>query len=369
MDGPSSPATTIRAIKETGRSVVDALFKYRARVKNASKSCGRLNEKVQFINALAILAERYVSRVPTSMAPYSFCMSWIDDKSPAALYKNELDKLMKNLSPKQNVGWMKSLKRQRPLKKSNSINAVIESFEWFIESLNLTVILKNALVIPYSQLGQISKAERLYPTGDALSAISRQVEHQRAGKRAELFCPIGDALNAIRSRQVERQRAGDELQKMYIWMDAINCTTEYETTLGQRQDETCKWLFDLERYSDWCCSRNAFLRLCGKPGSGKSVLTSTVIENLSKTETDGGVLAYFYCNFRVERSTHVFEVIRSLVTQLLVKSDKDWLPLFDDLVKRKSNCEPPPVDLKILYPLLLKALQLHNRTGPRHRCT
>ncbi|KAF9233303.1 hypothetical protein BU15DRAFT_66698 [Melanogaster broomeanus] len=148
---------------------------------------------------------------------------------------------------------------------------------------------------------------------------------------------------------------------MFKWMDVVDCTTKYETTLRQRQDETCKWLFDLKRYSDWCSSRNPFLRLCGKPGSGKSVLISAVIDSLSTTETDGGVLAYFYCDFRMERSTHAFEVIRSLVTQLLVKSNKDWLPLFNDLVKRKSKREPPPVDLEILYPLLLKALQLHNR--------
>ncbi|KAF9230090.1 hypothetical protein BU15DRAFT_69495, partial [Melanogaster broomeanus] len=176
-----------------------------------------------------------------------------------------------------------------------------------------------------------------------------------------------DALIAI-SKQGEEHGTllkgaidSDELQKMYDWMDAVNCTTKYEITLGQRQDETCKWLLDLKRYSDWRSSQNAFLRVCGKPGAGKSVLISAVIDSLSKTEIKGGALAYFYCDFRTDRTTHACEVIRSLVTQLLVKSNKDWLPLFPDLVKRKSNREPPPVDLKILYPLLLEALRLHDR--------
>ncbi|KAF9231192.1 hypothetical protein BU15DRAFT_82718 [Melanogaster broomeanus] len=141
----------------------------------------------------------------------------------------------------------------------------------------------------------------------------------------------------------------------------VNCSDKYQFTLGQRQDETCKWLLDSKRYSDWCSSRNAFLRVCGKPGAGKSVLISAVIENLSSTATNGSVLAYFYCDFRTDRTTHAFEVIRSLLTQLLRKSHKDWLPSFHELVRCKSDGETPPVRLEELYRLLLKALQLHDR--------
>ncbi|KAF9229913.1 hypothetical protein BU15DRAFT_69647 [Melanogaster broomeanus] len=112
--------------------------------------------------------------------PYSFCMSWIDDKSPAVLYQERDGQAHgEPVSQKQDVGWMKSLKRRWPLKKSK-INAAIESFECFIESLNLAVTLKNALPIPYFQIGQTSRAELFHPIGDALNAISRQVEHQRA---------------------------------------------------------------------------------------------------------------------------------------------------------------------------------------------
>ncbi|KAF9233298.1 hypothetical protein BU15DRAFT_66694 [Melanogaster broomeanus] len=317
----SSDANTVRAIIDTGGAVITALVKYSATFKNTNESCQKLIQEIQLINALTSAAEAYVRTLSICTVPDSFCRCWTDPNSPAMLYKSELDKVRENLedvwlSQKQDVGWVKCLKRREGWSMKNSeINATIESFERFIKLFNLafTASVKNA-----------------------------------------------DALNAV-SRQVEDQCAGDERKEMYKWMDAVDCTIKYETTLRQRQDETCKWLLDSKRYYNWCSSRKGFLRLCGKPGSGKSVLTSTVIQSLSKTTADGSVLAYFYCDFRTERSTHAFEIIRSLLTQLLRKYKDNWLPLFDDLVNRKSNGSMPPVDLDMLYKLLLKAVQLHHQ--------
>ncbi|KAF9235652.1 hypothetical protein BU15DRAFT_64656 [Melanogaster broomeanus] len=320
----SSSANTVREIIETGGAVITALVKYSASVKNANESCQRLIQEIRLINSLASTAEAYVRTLSIYTVPDNFCRCWTDPKSPAMLYKSELDKVRENLegvwlSQKHDAGWMKCLKmRQGRSIKNSEINAAIESFERFINLFNpvFTASLKNA---------------------DALNAISRQ---------PALF---------------DDKRPGDKLREMYKWMDAVECTTKHETTLLQRQDETCKWLFDSRAYVHWCSCQKGFLRLSGKPGSGKSVLASTVIQNLSKTAADGTVLAYFYCDFRTERSTHAFEIIRSLLTQLLQKYKDNWLPLFDDLVNRESNGAMPPVDLDILYKLLLKAVQLHHQ--------
>ncbi|KAF9233310.1 hypothetical protein BU15DRAFT_80243 [Melanogaster broomeanus] len=307
MDGLSS-ATTIIAIIETGATVIGTLVKYSASVKNARKSCQRLIEEIELINSLAHAAEESVHKLSTGIAPGSFCRCWIDPQSPAMRYKSELDKFMMKLSEKQDVSRVKGMIRRLgwPAKESE-IKAAIESFERF----------------------------------PIVSTPSKtQGEEQRTLVKA-----------AIDS---------NELQQMYNWMDAVNCTTKYEITLRQRQDETCKWLFDLQRYSDWCSSRNAFLRVRGKTGAGNSVLISAVIESLSKTGTKG--------------------VIRSFLTHLLRMSKDNWLPLFDDLVDRKSSGSPPPVDLEILYQLLLRACndyvkltaflaRLHNEGSCRIFCT
>ncbi|KAF9230258.1 hypothetical protein BU15DRAFT_69347 [Melanogaster broomeanus] len=226
----SSSATTVRAIIETGGAVITALVKYSASVKNTNESCQRLIQEIQLINSLASAAEAYVRTLSISTVPDSFCWCWTDPKSPAMLYKSELDKIRENLegvwlSQKQDAGWMKCLKRRM---KNSEINAAIESFEQFINLFNpsFTASVKNLNTY---------------------------------------------ALNAI-SRQVEDQCASDELKEMYKWMDAVDCTTKYEITLRQRQDETCKWLFDSRAYVHWCSSPKGFLRLCGKRESCAAIV-------------------------------------------------------------------------------------------------
>ncbi|KIJ11862.1 hypothetical protein PAXINDRAFT_171593, partial [Paxillus involutus ATCC 200175] len=77
------------------------------------------------------------------------------------------------------------------------------------------------------------------------------------------------------------------------------------------------------------------------------------------------ILAFFYCDFRNERSTSATEVMRSLLTQLLHLADIDSVDCRDavpELVKRKAEGTEPPSDIKLLTRLVRQAAQkLHPR--------
>lgn len=63
-------------------------------------------------------------------------------------------------------------------------------------------------------------------------------------------------------------------------------------------DGTCKWVIQLPEFSNWQNeSQNSLLWLHGTQGSGKSCLTSSVINKIMKTSegNDMHALAYFYC--------------------------------------------------------------------------
>ncbi|KAF9231748.1 hypothetical protein BU15DRAFT_82041 [Melanogaster broomeanus] len=321
MDGLSAAAAIV-SIVEIGGPVIKTLVEYGETVGTANKSRQRIIREIEMINSLGRAAEAYAQNLSTNPVPECFYRLWTDPGSPSMLYKGQLEIFRKELSEWQRTGRVKTVKAvvsrfKWPAKKSK-METAIESFGQYISEMNLAVTLQNA---------------------DVSNAILRQGEQQLSFH--------------------QDVRHSDELEKMYVWMDAINCTTKYQTTLSQRQDETCTWLLGSNRYTSWCTSENPFLWLHGKAGTGKSVLISAVIENLLNTESNS-MVAYFYCDFRTKRSTHAFEVIRSLLTQLLVGSKQDWLPSFQDLVKCKSNLEPPAVDLEILFQLLLKALSLHD---------
>lgn len=68
--------------------------------------------------------------------------------------------------------------------------------------------------------------------------------------------------------------------------------------IQNRQPGTCTWIFENKDYLEWLSSdRSRLLLVAGDSGLGKSVLTSTVIEDL-ESMSDGPnapILAYFYC--------------------------------------------------------------------------
>ncbi|KAF8440036.1 hypothetical protein L210DRAFT_808616, partial [Boletus edulis BED1] len=107
------------------------------------------------------------------------------------------------------------------------------------------------------------------------------------------------------------------LEEITKWLDGLNCGEKQDNTLALRQPDTCKWLFDTAQYKMWRDGGKSFLWLRGKPGAGKSVLASSVISSLETSLRKGEILAFFYCDFRSERSTSSAEALRSILSQLL----------------------------------------------------
>ena len=70
---------------------------------------------------------------------------------------------------------------------------------------------------------------------------------------------------------------------------------------------------------------------------------SFLVDSLKHKRPSGEALAYFYCDFRNDRSTSAAEVMRSILSQLLRHSrDENMVPeeLVDDLVREKNGDIP-----------------------------
>lgn len=110
-------------------------------------------------------------------------------------------------------------------------------------------------------------------------------------------------------------------------------------------------------------------------GAGKSVLayvshsqlpliltsySASVIENLKSTLSNGEILIFFYCDFRIDRSTYAAEVLRSLLSQLLQHSHHytiELKDLIDDLVKEGQGGAPVISDVMLLARHVARASQ------------
>jgi hypothetical protein len=124
-------------------------------------------------------------------------------------------------------------------------------------------------------------------------------------------------MTETRSRsQVER------LNKICNWLSAPDPSTNYHTAYKQRQAETGIWLLQSAKFKEWKESAASRLWLYGIPGCGKTILSSTIIDDLLQhCHNDiNMVTVYFYFDFNDAQKQDPELMLRSLLCQLLQHS-------------------------------------------------
>ncbi|KAG2138576.1 ankyrin repeat-containing domain protein [Suillus bovinus] len=153
--------------------------------------------------------------------------------------------------------------------------------------------------------------------------------------------------------------AQDQERKDFLrWLGGFDCTIRHEEVSAQREENTCTWVFGMKVFRQWktppTVRHGKFLWINGKPGAGKTVIVSAIINELVAC---GETPVYFYCDFRQERTTDGAIILRSLLVQLLRQARIDWSSEFTDLFRRKSEGAEAPVDIAVLCDLICRSLK------------
>lgn len=104
-------------------------------------------------------------------------------------------------------------------------------------------------------------------------------------------------------------------QKIYTWLSAPDPSTNYNKALQERHQGSGQWLLQRSAYPAWKTERNSFLWLYGIPGYSKTILSSTIIEDLEKRDASQKPL-YFYFDFTDNYKQSLDKMVRSLTSQL-----------------------------------------------------
>ncbi|KAF8465374.1 hypothetical protein BDZ91DRAFT_783363 [Kalaharituber pfeilii] len=123
----------------------------------------------------------------------------------------------------------------------------------------------------------------------------------------------------------EAQRKLEERRRLLERISDYNHTTTFLEFFNSSHPSTGKWLYEMEEYKEWVQSCHSSILWChGIPGSGKSVLSTSVVKYLLDTCLQQTTIAsrkmfigYFFCNFSDPRSLKFEEIIRSLIKQIL----------------------------------------------------
>ena len=108
---------------------------------------------------------------------------------------------------------------------------------------------------------------------------------------------------------------------------------------SRREKDTCNWIFELEEYKDWRSStESSLLWVSGVAGLGKSILMSTVVDEIQRALREDQFCSaqYFFCSAGDESTRQVDRIKKQLLYQLyrMAQSDEssDILDKSNDIV-------------------------------------
>ncbi|KAJ5937424.1 ankyrin [Penicillium verhagenii] len=110
----------------------------------------------------------------------------------------------------------------------------------------------------------------------------------------------------------------EKLSKILDWISPTKEVDRHAELKKNRAHNTCEWILENQCFQDWKQSTSpALIWLQGTMGTGKTVLTSKVIDNLLDESHRHGRdrIVYYYCR-RKEKYEDPDDVIRSLLRQL-----------------------------------------------------
>lgn len=147
-------------------------------------------------------------------------------------------------------------------------------------------------------------------------------------------------------------------EALSVWLSAPDPSSNLAAARDKRQRDTGIWLLESPTFVNWKTGHCSFLWLYGKPGSGKTVLSSTVIHSLFETKGAKTDLVYFYFDFQSREKQLVQSFWKSIILQLLSQNDQTF-----DVVERLYHLNSRGSTSPTLWDLKATARQMLERSA------
>jgi hypothetical protein len=185
------------------------------------------------------------------------------------------------------------------------------------------------------------------------------------GKIEDHFSRVESDEHSNRSARFARKELtriiGNLKEKILRWLQTTDPSSNHNRACSSHKPGTGDWFTKGQSYRTWLAKPNSFFWLNGKAGCGKTVLSSTIIEDtiLYCDENEGCVMAYFYFSFTDPAKQKSENMLSSLLAQL--SSQVDITPSSLVSLHRSYQTSTPPIDpLKSCIQTLMDELPFFN---------
>lgn len=178
--------------------------------------------------------------------------------------------------------------------------------------------------------------------------------HQEAVARAAFDAHMIESLKTqeivLSSRALrQQQRDADRRAQLLNTLSTLDYHNQHRTLQRERVEGTGSWFTEHETFRRWIDDPNQAHFACyGIPGSGKTMLASTVVDKMSLFYTSHkSALCYHYCDYKRPQSLQTATIFGTLTRQLL---DRIEIPLaVGDMIQARSSAGSTTIVAEDMY--------------------
>jgi NACHT domain len=180
----------------------------------------------------------------------------------------------------------------------------------------------------------------------------------------------GSAAKRREDEAKQRETHEDEValqtrrERMRVWLSGFDETAQIDVRMDlealqkARHIGTCEWIFEDPEYQKWLTScENENLWLHANPGTGKSVLCSSIIQQLRANDKK---VAFFFCSFQEPLKRKITCALKSLALQLFGFYEdlpSDLERIYEYEIRHGPAKLQNPTVIVVVLQVLLKSLE------------
>ncbi|KAH9164371.1 hypothetical protein EDB89DRAFT_2233963 [Lactarius sanguifluus] len=157
--------------------------------------------------------------------------------------------------------------------------------------------------------------------GDRVQSVDEKIQVViDDGKETRLVATEAKSIIQLTANSVDELKWNHIKQLLRTWLSPADPSTNHNIARKAQYKGTAVWFFQASIFIEWK-STGSLLWIHGKPGSGKSVICSSVVQDIMAVcEAGSAIMAYFYFDFRDLKKQTRHDLLLSLVFQLSTRS-------------------------------------------------
>lgn len=157
------------------------------------------------------------------------------------------------------------------------------------------------------------KDDELQSIQDKLKDLQQKENLYAAIETLKVSISTNDAVDGI-TKTLGKMVLNQEDQKVLSWLSANTSQKNHSIARKKHEPTTGNWFLQSDLFTQWSNATKSSLWIYGKPGSGKTILCSTIIDYIIKIYSATAQCAYFYFDFQAKWKDD--DMLRSIIAQL-----------------------------------------------------